>query len=539
MVIGRFTSKDAWSKGQVNALSLGANGWICAEGQRVILRTFSVRLPQLRSSGSRIEHSEITQVEDGFEARYEFLIDTWAGRMSVELCVDDVVCDQITLDIRPSDNKLSEAEFDDMLEELSVRSPPLLWGLSQGKTGGSEAGPAPAVVHPIVVDALLPIFERLVRRFMADPPKVRRVTRQLAQFDLTRRADVATLRWLGRRPILLSSLRKRELAGDAQRALIDQPVGIETFDHPVTRYFAHLLGRVTARLDQSAAVLRKRAGPFEDPASEAHAEILAERLDAARGRLNSLAESRVFRRAGREPPAETALQQIGDHPLYSAIQRLGRRLLDPGLGYDVSGNLEAALKRTYDLFELFTLYRLIDEVEATLGAGWRLSKVNLRAMVRREERPSNQASWWFVGPRLETIELRYQQWFSRAKDVEDQRNFGSLSGVNVPDYVLIRRRAGKVVSWVILDAKYRASRQPIDQGLGDIHRYRDALRVRGVRADAAFIIVPRVSDDKAIYAQSAYHSVHRFGVLQLTGQGWSAPIFYALGVLHQPKAASV
>ncbi len=46
--------------------------------------------------------------------------------MSVELCVDDVVCDQITLDIRPSDNKLSEAEFDDMLEELSVRSPTLL-----------------------------------------------------------------------------------------------------------------------------------------------------------------------------------------------------------------------------------------------------------------------------------------------------------------------------------------------------------------------------------------------------------------------------
>lgn len=535
MVVARFTRKEVLSRGRIDLLALGPKGWKCAEGDRVILSAHSARLCQLRSSGSLIEAASLSQVENGFEARYEFLIDSWAGRMPVELCVDGEVCEHLTLDIRPSENKLSEAEFDDMLEELSARSPSMLWGLSQGKTAGSQGRSSPPIVHPIVIDALLPVFERLMKRFVADPPILRRPTRELAPFDLTRRADVSTLRWLGRRPMLLSSLLKREWTGEAQRTLIDQPASRETLDHPVTRYFGHLLHWIRGRLVESAMLLRRRSGLFEDPIADAHAEVLAQRLEAAGVRLKMLSDARAFRHAGREPPGETALQQIGDHPLYSAIQRLGRRLLDPGLGYDTSGDLEAALKRTYDLFELFTLYRLVDEIEGALGAGWRLSKVKLRAAARREDRPSNQASWWFVGPRNETIELRYQQWFSRAKTVDDQRNFGSLSGVNVPDYVVIRRRDGEVISWVILDAKYRSGRQPIDQGLGDIHRYRDALRVKGARAEGAFIIVPRVSEEKAIYAQTAYHAEHLFGVLQLTGPGWSAPIFEALGV--RPKAA--
>lgn len=515
----------------------GPKGWLCSEGQRVVLRTHSARLPQLRSSGSLINHLELKHVEDGFEARFEFLIDSWAGRMTIELCVDDTICEQLTLDIRPSENKLSVAEFDDMLEELAARSPSLMWGLSQGKSTGRETRDAPNVVHPIVVDALLPQFERLMARYLAEPPLQHRPARELAPFDLTRRSDVSTLRWLGRRPVLLASLSGKQWGVEAQRTLIDQPTTVTSLDHPVTRYFAHLLKRLIEWFQQSAVVLRRRSGAFDDPVADAHAEALAQRLDAARERLLTLSQHRVFRRANREPPGETALQLIGDHPLYSAIQRLGRRLLEPGLAYDLSGDLEAALKRTYDLFELFTLYRLVDDVQAMLGPAWTLKRVMPRAAGNREERPANQASWWFAGPNQQTVELRYQQWFSRAKRVDDARNFSSLSGVNVPDYVLIRRRGGEVVSWVILDAKYRASRQPIDQGLGDMHRYRDALRVKGTRAEGAFIIVPRVGDVKAIYATSFYHATHRFGVLQLSHEAWSAPIAAALGISAMPKAA--
>ena len=476
-----------------------------------------------------LPHGMLTHVAGVFSAEYEILIDSWAGRMVIDLAAEGRVCEQLHLDIRPSDRKLQGEEFEAMLDELSQRSASLPWGLSRGSVSGTESRDAPAVVHPIVVDALLPQFERLLARFLLEPPTRALRTRDVRPFDLSRRADLATLRWLGRRPALLVTLRGQGRSGEhSERTPIDQPVTLHSLDHPVTRYFAHLVKRVSVRFEQSASLLRRRHGGFADPLADAHADSLATRLEAAATRLHVALDHPVFRQIEREPPNESALQSIADHPLFSAIQRVGRRLLEPGLAYDPGGDLEAALKRTYDLFEIFVLYRLIDELTRLLGPGWRLRSAKVLATVKREDRPDNRASWWFEGPDKQTVELRYQQWFSRAKMIGDMRSFSSLSGANLPDYILVHRREGKVVAWLILDAKYRSSRQPVDQGLGDVHRYRDALRVRGQTANGAFIIVPRLTETTAIYAQSSYHQAHRFGVVELFASGWCAPILAAL-----------
>lgn len=529
MVLASFISKERALGGARQALEMGPKGWLCSEGDRIILCATGTVLPDLRSAGMSLPHRSLTHVAGVFSAEYELLIDSWAGRMVLDLCAGGAVCEQLRLDIRPSERKLQGDEFEAMLDELSLRSPALLWGLSRGAMSGKESRDAPAVVHPIVVDALLPQFERLLRRFLLDPPTRSVRTRDLRPFDLSRRADVATMRWLGRRPTLLATLRGQGPSGAApDRTPIDQPVTLQSLDHPVTRYFAHLAKRVSERFLDSAARLRMRQGMFVDPVADAHAESLAQRLEASAQRLGAVLQHPVFRQASREPPSETAIQAIADHPLFSALQRVGRRLLEPGLAYDPGGDLEAALKRTYDLFELVVLYRLVDELAASLGAGWKLRASKVLPTSRREERPENRASWWFEGPDKQTVELRYQQWFSRAKMVGDLRSFSSLSGPNLPDYILVHRRFGRVVSWVILDAKYRASRQPVDQGLGDIHRYRDALRVRGEAANGAFIIVPRLAEATAIYAQQPYLEAYRFGVLELFKAGWCAPILSAL-----------
>src|SRR5690606_799461 len=104
-----------------------------------------------------------------------------------------------------------------------------------------------------------------------------------------RRADIATLRWLGRRPALLRSLRGQRPAGAApERTPIDQPITVQSFDHPVTRYFAHLVRRVSERFKQGAARLRTRQGMFLDPIADAHAESLAQRLDLSAQRLDAI-----------------------------------------------------------------------------------------------------------------------------------------------------------------------------------------------------------------------------------------------------------
>ena len=122
-----------------------------------------------------------------------------------------------------------------------------------------------------------------------------------------------------------------------------------------------------------------------------------------------------------------------------------------------------------------------------------------------------------------SLELRYQQWFSRAGLPPDERMFSSLSGTFIPDYILVLRENGKVVRWLILDAKYRSGRQAVDQGLADVHSYRDALRVRGMRADGGFVIVPRLQEENPVYASPAFLDHHAFGVIQVFATEWLAP----------------
>ena len=91
-------------------------------------------------------------------------------------------------------------------------------------------------------------------------------------------------------------------------------------------------------------------------------------MDVAAGWIETILARPLFRQVQPEP----ALQSLEDEPLDGALHRVAHRLLDPGLAYSPGGDLQSALKHTYDLFELFVLYRLIDELPKQLGSGWTL-----------------------------------------------------------------------------------------------------------------------------------------------------------------------
>jgi len=210
--------------------------------------------------------------------------------------------------------------------------------------------------------------------------------------------------------------------------------------------------------------------------------------------------------------------------LYSALHRIARRLLDPGLSYAWGEGIQSPLKRTYDLFELLVLYRIATELPAALGDEWHLKEIVPVGAIGREDRPPDGSRWLMQGPNDLWLELRFQQWFNRAVLPPDTHEFSSLSGASVPDYILLLRRANKPISWIILDAKYRSGRQAIDEGLGDVHRYRDALRLRGLVATQAFVIIPRMQEPGLPYGQAEFHKVHQFGALQIYKADWLRPI---------------
>jgi hypothetical protein len=481
-------------------------------------------LPIVRMAGRSLKMQDIAKTGGGYSTRFDLPVDTWAGRTNL-LVSDNVERRAVVLEIGPHEKKLDQNAFDAMLAELANRSQALPWGLAPGAAAGRLATNGPAAVHPAVIESQLPIFERLLTHLVADPPTVTIRLRECRPLDVSRRVDLQTLRWLSRRPQVVASIsgdRENARAADPQTP-IDQPTPSVSFDHPVTRYIAFLLRRVLARLQDTACTLRNVHSTHPD--IDAHARDLAEQTDTAAARVEIILRAPLFRQVRPEPITDTALQSLPDHPLYSALHRVAGRLLSPGLAYGPNERLYTSLKHTYDLFELLVLYRLVDALPRLLGPHWKLKRAAGLNRSRVVERPQDRAAWLIEGPNEFSIELRYQQWFGRARSPPDARLFSSLSGLNIPDFILLLRQQAQPISWLILDAKYRSGRQAVDQGLGDVHRYRDALRVAGLPAAGAYVVVPRLQEVMAPYSRSEYHVAHNFGVLQVYSDvSWLQPV---------------
>jgi PD-(D/E)XK nuclease superfamily len=384
-----------------------------------------------------------------------------------------------------------------------------------------------ATVHPAIIESLISPFLRLLQQFISSPP-VRTVrTRAARPLEVSRAADLRTLRSLSRRPLELAGLRGLELDvySPNARTLIDQPDNAATLDHPVTRYVAFLLRKICVRLHSTSQTLRLSSGHgVPDPAAKTYARELADRVDGALHEIQSIQRARAFRYIQPEALSDTALQVLPDHPLYLAIHRVGCRLAEPGLAYAPGQDIVSALKHSYDLFELAVLYRLVTALGETLGPSWRpLSSASVRRHPH-EDRPSDRSSWSWGGPGDESVELVYQAPFNAATSSASSNGFASISGQYVPDFVIIYRQSERPSSWMILDAKYRSGRQSVHDGLSDIHRYRDALRLSGRAASAAYIIVPALQEQAALYGTGSYHQAYGFGAISIYEKDWGRPI---------------
>ena len=448
-------------------------------------------MPSVRMAGRELPFAGLSQIQGGFQSRFELPIYTWAGRTRVELR-DGLLQHVIHLEVGPHEGKLGAYEFDEMLSELSRQNPILVWGLSPGFRTVEETELAPAIAHPAVIASQLPRFERLLALFIEDPPSSTKRIRTARPLEHSRRVDLGTLRWLGRRPVVLGAIRGDTRAGSLieSTTAVDQPLSILTHDHPVSRFVKHLLLRLSLRFGTSANTIRKVPGKsFHDPIISAHAEALAREMDEAAKRMKTAIAGPLFRNITPQLISETTYQWLADHPVFSGLVHTARKMLEPRLGYGPVGGVQSALKHTYDLFELFVLYRLLEQLESDLGADWKLEVGKTIVREWGESRPPDGAAWLYRGPDGLSLEVRYQQWFSRARMPPDGGLFTSLSGTNVPDYVLVLRRRGHVVSWLLLDAKYRSGQQAIDDGLNDVHRYRDALRVCGRPANLMYPLI--------------------------------------------------
>lgn len=506
----------------------GADGFECSEGDVIVVVTRSANLPRLFMQATDIPVVPGSQAKDGdvYVAHFERLIDTWAGRTTLTLSDGDIEL-PLRLDVRPADSKLKGGEWEALITELSALSDTLPWGMSPGTASGNSKPEALATVHPAIIEHQLPILCRLLRALATDPPtRILRVRTQ-RPLDASKAADLRTLRWLSRRPLELKGLRGLMTEGENAdpRVLADQPAVIASIDHPVTRYVCYLLARVQARLAETAKRLRRPAGHgVPDPAERAYARQLATDVEDAARRLASSRRTPLFLAVRPEPLSDAVLQSLQDHPLQAAIHQVCRALLRPGLAYRPNQDLSSGLKHSYDLFELLVLYRLVGFLNDAFGAPWKCVRAATIDHLPHEDRPKDGASWEWRRPDGVSVEFRYQAIFRSARPPPDVNPYASLSARGVPDFVIVVRRQDVPLRWMILDAKYRASRKPINDGLADIHRYRDSLRLDGVPADSAYIVVPRLGPGAEIYGTQAYLTAHSMGALAVYGDDWTLPL---------------
>jgi hypothetical protein len=487
--------------------------WCAEEGDEVALSAAGPHPSTAVLSGAHLAPSSVRRDGALIITRWIIPIHTWAGR--AELVIDDGN-EVITraLDVSPHPGKLGVTAFREMIDELVEVSRGLPWGLSPGSLGGERDDDAPAVVHPAVLEAELPLLLRALRQLRGEALTCTTRTREVLPLRHARHVDPRSLRWLSTKPYAMLAVTRPDVAQVDAAPLVEQRRTERSYAHPATAHLRFLVDRLLRALRRSEDLLAA-AGASSSPDAE-HARWLRQRVSAGRLQLEAERDGGPLGLVAPAPATEGAAQAVVDHPVYARVQRTARRLLDPGMRVSSEGALRSPSRRTHELYELLALYRLVAAARGVLGVAWAW-KMPVVGRHGPLDGLQNDATFSAAGPEGMRVEIRYQPTFQAYRAAAEQHVTHSITGERRPDVVLGLFQGKELVRWVGVDAKYRSSRPAIHEGLADAHVYQDALRWNGRRAAATYIAVPACKSDAAVYATRAYVDDHRFGMI-ITGE---------------------
>lgn len=498
--------------------------WRAREDDHLVISVETTgALPIATMAGERLPLLGVSRTANGFVSQFELVVLSFAGSVRIKLEADGAMVDWVLVDVAPREDKLGQSAYREMLEELVKVSKDLPWGFSPADRGASRDSGSPPVVHPALLEVELPALLTTLRRICADPLSWTERPRVLAPLPKNREIDPGTFRWLLEHPRALHVIQGDEeiSTGDPQKTFVQQRERRLTRNHPATRALKCELARLIRALRSSRDGLKKR--------SEPRARDLVAILERALGELHAILRAPAFRGVQAEPPDQTALLTLFDQPLYARAHKILHRLLDPGVRLSDEASLVGSLRHSYDLFELLVLYRLWARLARALGRAWEWMAPPLPPGGAIAG-PANGTVFHARGPQGAELELHFQRTF-QSWPSENGPTFWSLSRERRPDFILLLRHVGVPARWVLLDAKYRASRDAVLEALGDMHIYRDSLRWNQTPAAAGFILVPSLQVKAQPFAESAYVAQHHFGALAVDSSDWPERILGALDLV--------
>lgn len=435
----------------------------------------------------------------------------YAGQVVAELMdASGKLIAEFRLDVSPDESKLGADLYEQLVNDLLVFDPKLLFGVEHAQTRigteGEYSSPHLSYARlrkygPALVRSLLAVAMRPLTRLDHE--------RALKPLQEVRRLDRLSMAKARQNPKALSLL--LGAGGDGGRheqVLFDVNHSRESFDNPANRALGVTLDAVIRRTKKVAKDLSELDdGKFISETRSQISPRLPRRLrylSELSVSLKKIQQSLPFSILSRKEVSAAGLNAIAAQPVYANAFRYGWRALRSGTHGD-GGDEFLWISPTWEIYERWCFLK----VTQALGVAF----------------PSAQWTFSFPTSRDDCIKCQgvdgdevITAWLQArfpSGDAKPFNGFRSISGERYPD-ITVTRKCGQVQRLAIFDAKYRVSRQGVLESMASAHLYKDSLRWHSNEPCVAMLLVPRAGGAGWLEADD-FIAANGVGVLQLGG----------------------
>ncbi len=457
-----------------NLLAHVVNGGVGAgllEGQTYLLRACGA------CDTLYVDDVPLGRAVDGFNFLWQ--PGFFAGRVEAEAVdVNGRTLGRFQLDVGPAPDKLGHKLFQRMVDELLAFRPELLLGTEPAQSPFDINGPQtnPEIEYArarrygtLCIDALQMVCNRPLTSLRQD--------RRIVMPHEARRLDVPAIRALARGPSGAAIKGHNEGAYGKGGCRISVPFAEHTVDNAANRAMAAIVDRFLSRVSGLINCFSSVSVESMNPSAPKVGRRL-HILGAMRKALLRVRRSKTLSTVTRAEITAAGLNVISAHPDYARAYQLAWKALRSGIhGDDVSELLP--ISPTWEIYERWCFLQ-VTRVLCSLhpNESWRfkfgsgVDDISVQGRVRDV-----------------TVEARLQAKF-RAWDVTEGSACRSLSAERIPDIVLTTE-SSRGRRFLILDAKYRASRSNVLDAMQSAHLYRDALLWKRERPWMSLLLIPR------------------------------------------------
>lgn len=412
------------------------------------------------------------------------------------------------LDVAPDPAKLGSESFAEMLQTIMLFDPALLFGTEEAQYQIGNEG-LNSNVH-LQYSRLRRYGEQMLgamQKVAQKPLTVLRHERTSVQAHRVKRLDRQSIHQALKNPAAVGLLCADSLARrDLSDVSFEVSTGYDEQNNPANQAIALVLNEVMRRCRRVSEALQRLSASEKVSGTRS---LLAPRLARRINYLESLHQK--LRRLGRSEPfcnvttcrlSAAGLNAISAHPAYARAYRFGWYALRPGITGE--GNGESIwISPTWEVYERWCYVMVLDQLQRRFPD---LKWQNLKASSRAD------CIQWRGQGESETLDV-WLQVSCPAVDQLPHKGFSSLSGYRIPD-IAITMKTVDSTRFVVLDAKYRASRTSVLDSMASAHLYHDCLRWYGQKPDYSLLLLPKAGA-VPVLETSEFRTSHGVGVLAL------------------------